>query len=52
LFSPGEEVNFLELLKSYGFNLMAVAQALGLETKALKDMDDGDLLQLFHRKVF
>ncbi|XP_053209032.1 palmitoleoyl-protein carboxylesterase notum1-like isoform X2 [Panonychus citri] len=47
----GEEVNFLELLKSYGFNLMAVAQALGLEPKALNEMDDGALLQLFHRKV-
>ncbi|XP_015784529.1 palmitoleoyl-protein carboxylesterase notum1' [Tetranychus urticae] len=47
----GEEVNFLELLKSYGFNLMAVAQALGMETKTLNEMEDGALFQLFHKKV-
>jgi len=42
----GEEMDFLELLKSFGLNLSSVAAALGIDIAALNNMDKDVLLHL------
>lgn len=42
----GEEMDFLELLKSFGLDLMSVANALGIDINTLNNMDPEELLNL------
>ncbi|KAG0444724.1 hypothetical protein HPB47_013460 [Ixodes persulcatus] len=42
----GQEVDFLDLLRSFGLDMAAVALALGVDQKALGAMDHDTLLQL------
>ena len=42
----GEEMDFLELLKSFGLDMRSVASALGIELSALNNMDQDVLLHL------
>ena len=42
----GEEMDFLELLKSFGLNMSSVAAALGIDVAALNNMDQDVLLHL------
>ncbi|CAN7999438.1 unnamed protein product, partial [Ixodes hexagonus] len=42
----GQEVDFLDLLRSFGLDMAAVASALGVDQKALGAMDHDTLLQL------
>ena len=42
----GEEMDFLELLKSFGLNMSSVAAALGIDVAALNKMDQDVLLHL------
>jgi O-palmitoleoyl-L-serine hydrolase len=43
----GEEMKFLELLTSFGLDMDAVAQALGVDKHELSNMDHRDLIKLF-----
>lgn len=43
----GEEMKFLELLTSFGLDMDAVAQALGMPYHTLSVMDNRDLIKLF-----
>ena len=45
-FISGEEMDFLELLKSFGLNMSSVAAALGIDVAALNKMDQDVLLHL------
>jgi hypothetical protein len=42
----GEEVNFVQLLKSFGLNMEAVAEALGIDIQTLSEMDHEALLHI------
>ena len=42
----GEEMDFLELLKSFGLDMGSVASALGIDMAALNNMDQEVLLHL------
>ncbi|CAB4056255.1 NOTUM [Lepeophtheirus salmonis] len=44
--ATGEEMDFLELLKSFGLDMKNVARALGVDYATLKDMDKDVLLHL------
>lgn len=43
----GEEMKFLELLTSFGLDMDAVAQALGVDMQTLSNMDHRELIKLF-----
>lgn len=43
----GEEMKFLELLTSFGLDIYAVAQALGVDMHTLNNMDHRELIKLF-----
>jgi O-palmitoleoyl-L-serine hydrolase len=43
----GEEMKFLELLTSFGLDIYAVAQALGVDMHTLNNMDHKELIKLF-----
>ncbi|KAG5676925.1 hypothetical protein PVAND_006722 [Polypedilum vanderplanki] len=43
----GEEMKFLELLTSFGLDIDAVAQALGVDLHTLNNMDHKELIKLF-----
>lgn len=43
----GEEMKFLELLTSFGLDMDAVAQALGVDMQTLSNMDHKELIKLF-----
>lgn len=43
----GEEMKFLELLTSFGLDMDAVAQALGVDMQTLNNMDHKELIKLF-----
>lgn len=47
----GEELRFLELLKSFGLDMEAVATALGIDMHTLKNMDHADLVALLTQQV-
>ena len=42
----GEEMDFLDLLKSFGLDMRSVASALGIDEAALNNMDPDVLLHL------
>ena len=42
----GEEMDFLELLKSFGLDMQSVAKALGIDEATLNNMDKEVLLHL------
>lgn len=42
----GEEMDFIELLKSFGLNMTSVAEALGIDMQTLDNMDHDELLNL------
>ncbi|XP_071444966.1 palmitoleoyl-protein carboxylesterase NOTUM [Hetaerina americana] len=42
----GEEMDFIELLKSFGLDMMSVANALGIDIHTLNNMDHDELLNL------
>ena len=46
LIFAGEEMDFLELLKSFGLDMGSVASALGIDMAALNNMDQEVLLHL------
>lgn len=43
----GEEMKFLELLTSFGLDIYAVANALGVDLQTLNNMDHKELIKLF-----
>ena len=46
VFFLGEEMDFLELLKSFGLDMKSVAKALGIDEATLNNMDKEVLLHL------
>jgi hypothetical protein len=42
----GQEIDFLSLLKSFGFEMDSVARALGVDINTLNNMDKDVLLEL------
>ncbi|EEZ98657.1 palmitoleoyl-protein carboxylesterase NOTUM isoform X1 [Tribolium castaneum] len=42
----GEEMDFIELLKSFGLDMESVAKALGIDMQTLNNMDHSELLNL------
>ncbi|KAI4485879.1 hypothetical protein M0804_006368 [Polistes exclamans] len=42
----GEEMDFIELLKSFGLDMMSVANALGIDIQTLNNMGNDELLNL------
>lgn len=42
----GEEMDFIELLKSFGLDMDNVANALGIDVQTLHNMDQSELLNL------
>ncbi|XP_057651110.1 palmitoleoyl-protein carboxylesterase NOTUM [Diorhabda carinulata] len=42
----GEEMDFIELLKSFGLDMNSVADALGIDMQTLNNMDHAELLNL------
>lgn len=42
----GEEMDFLELLESFGLDMKSVAEALGIDISTLTNMDQDVLLHL------
>ncbi|XP_050515661.1 palmitoleoyl-protein carboxylesterase NOTUM [Diabrotica virgifera virgifera] len=42
----GEEMDFIELLKSFGLDMNSVADALGIDIQTLNNMDHSELLNL------
>lgn len=42
----GEEMDFIDLLKSFGLNMDNVARALGIDIHTLNSMDHAELLNL------
>ncbi|GIY51203.1 palmitoleoyl-protein carboxylesterase NOTUM [Caerostris darwini] len=47
----GEELDFIELLKSFGLDMSSVANALGVDLATLNDMDHDTLLQLLTQQT-
>ncbi|RWS28763.1 palmitoleoyl-protein carboxylesterase NOTUM-like protein [Leptotrombidium deliense] len=46
----GEEVDFKELLRSFGFDMSSVANAFGVDEKSLHEMDQETLFQLLTQR--
>ncbi|KAJ8935529.1 hypothetical protein NQ318_010216 [Aromia moschata] len=42
----GEEMDFIELLKSFGLDMESVADALGIDMQTLNNMEHSELLNL------
>lgn len=47
----GEEMDFIELLKSFGLDMMSVANALGIDIQTLNNMDHEELLNLLTQQA-
>lgn len=47
----GEEMDFIELLKSFGLEMSSVASALGMDLATLNEMDNDTLLQLLTQQT-
>lgn len=47
----GEEMDFIELLKSFGLDMESVAKALGIDIHTLNTMDHVELLNLLTQQV-
>lgn len=47
----GEEMDFLELLKSFGLDMESVANALGIDLITLNSMDQTELLNLLTQQA-
>ncbi|KAK5650413.1 hypothetical protein RI129_001442 [Pyrocoelia pectoralis] len=47
----GEEMDFIELLKSFGLDMASVADALGIDMTTLNNMDPSDLLNLLTQQT-
>ncbi|KAH1000464.1 hypothetical protein HUJ05_006804, partial [Dendroctonus ponderosae] len=47
----GEEMEFIELLKSFGLDMNSVANALGIDMETLNNMDQGELLNLLTQQA-
>lgn len=47
----GEEMDFIELLKSFGLDMESVANALGMDMSTLNSMDHADLLSLLTQQT-
>ncbi|KAI4458352.1 notum-related [Holotrichia oblita] len=47
----GEEMDFIELLKSFGLDMESVANALGIDMPTLNNMDHADLLNLLTQQT-
>ncbi|XP_046671188.1 palmitoleoyl-protein carboxylesterase NOTUM [Homalodisca vitripennis] len=47
----GEEMDFIELLKSFGLDMMSVANALGIDINTLNNMDPEELLNLLTQQA-
>ena len=46
----GEEIDFLRLLKSFGFDMHQVATAIGVDIDTLQNMESEKLLELLSSK--
>lgn len=49
---PGEEMNFIELLKSFGLDMASVANALGIDIHTLNSMANDELLHILTQWFF
>ncbi len=49
--SLGEELDLLELLKSFGLDMMNVASALGVDIHTLNNMNQRELIGLLTQQV-
>jgi hypothetical protein len=47
----GHEMDFIELLKSFGLDMMSVANALGIDIHTLNNMDHEELLNLLTQRA-
>lgn len=47
----GEEVNFIDMLKSFGLRMDSVAQALGVDLHTLNNMEHTELLDLLTQQI-
>ncbi|KAK2579611.1 hypothetical protein KPH14_010902 [Odynerus spinipes] len=47
----GEEMDFIELLKSFGLDMKSVANALGIDIQTLNSMDHDELLNLLTQQA-
>ena len=47
----GEEMDFIELLKSFGLDMKSVANALGIDIQTLNSMDHDELLNLLTQRA-
>jgi hypothetical protein len=47
----GEEMDFIELLKSFGLDMESVAKALGIDMQTLNNMDHSELLNLLTQQT-
>lgn len=47
----GEEMDFIELLKSFGLDMKSVAKALGIDINTLNNMDPAELLNLLTQQA-
>ncbi|XP_069680957.1 palmitoleoyl-protein carboxylesterase NOTUM [Periplaneta americana] len=47
----GQEMDFIELLKSFGLDMMSVANALGIDMHTLNNMDHEELLNLLTQRA-
>ncbi|XP_018334994.1 palmitoleoyl-protein carboxylesterase NOTUM isoform X2 [Agrilus planipennis] len=47
----GEEMDFIDLLKSFGLDMENVADALGIDLPTLNNMDHGDLLNMLTQQT-
>lgn len=47
----GQEIDFIELLKSFGLDMESVAQALGVDMHTLNNMDHSELLNLLTQQA-
>ncbi|XP_012273721.1 palmitoleoyl-protein carboxylesterase NOTUM [Orussus abietinus] len=47
----GEEMDFIELLKSFGLDMKSVANALGIDIQTLNNMDHDELLNLLTQQA-
>ncbi len=51
LFFLGEEMDFIQLLKSFGLDMSSVANALGIDMHTLNNMDHDVLLHLLTQQT-
>jgi O-palmitoleoyl-L-serine hydrolase len=47
----GEELDFIELLKSFGLDMSSMAQALGIDVDTLQNMEHKELLNLLTQQA-